>query len=43
MKSDFDGELTPQTEEGITLVKWLNEKEVSEALKNTWENIKLLF
>ena len=43
MKSDFDGELTPQTEEGITLVKWLSEKEVSEALKNTWENIKLLF
>ena len=43
MESDFEGVLTPQIEEGITDAKWLDEKEVVGALKNTWENIKLLF
>ena len=43
MKSNFEGELVPQTEEGITTVKWLNQKGVEHALENTWENIKLLF
>lgn len=43
MESEFKGKLTPQVEEGITDVKWLNSSEVKEALKNTWENIKLLF
>jgi ADP-ribose pyrophosphatase YjhB (NUDIX family) len=43
VKSTFEGELNPQTEEGITEVKWLKPSQVDEALKNTWENIKLLF
>jgi len=43
VKTSFDGELKPQTEEGITEVKWLRPSEVDKALKNTWENIKLLF
>ena len=43
MKSNFEGNLIPQTEEGITDVKWLDEKEVEQSLQNTWENIKLLF
>ena len=42
-KSNFEGEFIPQTEEGITDVKWLNTIEVKQALENTWENIKLLF
>ena len=43
IKSDFEGKLVPQTEEGITAVKWLDQKEVEQALENTWVNIKLLF
>ncbi len=43
MKSDFNGQLIPQIEEGITDVKWLEKKGVELALENTWENIKLLF
>jgi len=43
MKSNFRGQLIPQIEEGITMVKWLNENEVKKSLNNTWENIKLLF
>ena len=43
MESDFEGLLTPQLEEGITDAKWLDINGVEDALKNTWENIKLLF
>lgn len=43
MKSGYEGELVPQTKEGITQVKWLDAKAINEAMKNTWENIKLLF
>jgi len=43
MESDYKGKFKPQLEEGITEVKWLDEKEIKTALKNTWENIKLLF
>ncbi|MDP2069178.1 MAG: NUDIX domain-containing protein [Lutibacter sp.] len=43
MQSDFDGDLTPQLEEGIEQVVFKNEDEVEIALKNTYENIKLLF
>lgn len=43
MQSDFDGELIGQEDEGIEKVAWLNPEEVKEALKNSYENIKLLF
>lgn len=43
MKTDFDGELLPQAEEGIEKVAWLKPHEVEQALLNSYENIKLLF
>lgn len=43
MHTDFVGELTPQLEEGIEKVIFMNETEVELALENTYENIKLLF
>jgi 8-oxo-dGTP pyrophosphatase MutT (NUDIX family) len=43
MTSTFDGELIPQANEGIEKVAWLNPEQVQEALKNSYENIKLLF
>ncbi|OGS70558.1 MAG: hypothetical protein A3F91_08725 [Flavobacteria bacterium RIFCSPLOWO2_12_FULL_35_11] len=43
MHTDFVGELTPQSEEGIEQVIFKNEAEVKLALENTYENIKLLF
>ncbi|MFD1293660.1 NUDIX hydrolase [Lutibacter holmesii] len=43
MHTTFEGELIPQTEEGIEKVVYKNENEISEALTNTYENIKLLF
>ena len=35
--------LTPQREEGITKVIWLNKMTMKEALEDTYDNIKLLF
>ncbi len=43
MKTDYEGELTPQKSEGIEKVEWLDSEQVKEALKNSYENIKLLF
>jgi 8-oxo-dGTP pyrophosphatase MutT (NUDIX family) len=43
MKSTFTGVLIPQANEGIEKVAWLNPEEVKQALKNSYENIKLLF
>ena len=43
MKTDYDGELVGQIEEGIEKVAWLNPEQIKEALKNSYENIKLLF
>jgi 8-oxo-dGTP pyrophosphatase MutT (NUDIX family) len=43
MHTDFVGELTPQSEEGIEEVVFKNEEEVKSAIENTYENIKLLF
>ena len=43
MISDYNLELTPQLEEGITQVGFKNEVETKEALKNTYENIKLVY
>lgn len=43
MTSTFNGELIPQANEGIEKVAWLNPEQIQEALKNSYENIKLLF
>ncbi len=43
MKTEFDGELVPQTNEGITKVKWKNKKKAKKALTNSYANIKKLF
>ncbi|PKP14276.1 MAG: NUDIX hydrolase [Bacteroidetes bacterium HGW-Bacteroidetes-3] len=43
MRTEFIGELTPQSEEGIEQVVFKNEAEIKSALENTYENIKLLF
>lgn len=43
MKTNFSGELIPQTEEGISVAVFKNEDEKKEALQNTYENIRLLF
>jgi 8-oxo-dGTP pyrophosphatase MutT (NUDIX family) len=43
MRTDFEDELTPQKEEGIKKAVWLKPEDVQEALKNSYENIKLLF
>ena len=40
MKSDYQGELFPQEEEGITSVEWINKKRIPEIFKNAYENIK---
>jgi len=41
--TDYTGKLKPQADEGIDRVAWLNPDQVKEALKNSYENIKLLF
>ncbi|TDW52221.1 NUDIX domain-containing protein [Flavobacterium sp. 270] len=43
MQSDFEGITHGQAEEGIEKVEWLNPEQIKEALKNSYENIKLLF
>ena len=43
METDFEGELFPQENEGITKVVWLNKTQSIEALENSYANIKLLF
>jgi 8-oxo-dGTP pyrophosphatase MutT (NUDIX family) len=43
MKTDFNGKLIPQEKEGITKVEWLDFEKSQEALKQSYENIKLLF
>ena len=40
MKTDFEGALIPQENEGITKVAWLNTHQVKEALGNSYANIK---
>lgn len=42
MKTSYKGKLFPQENEGITKVKWLNEKKVKKAMKNSYANIKQL-
>jgi 8-oxo-dGTP pyrophosphatase MutT (NUDIX family) len=43
MVTDYEGNLLPQANEGIEKAVWLNPEQVKEALKNSYENIKLLF
>ncbi len=43
MHSSFDGNFKPEKKEGITKVKWKNFAKSQEALKESYENIKLLF
>ncbi len=43
MQTDFEGTLVAQANEGIEKAVWLNPTQVKEALKNSFENIKLLF
>ena len=43
MTTTYKGKLTPQLEEAIDQVMFKNENETEDALKNTYENIKLLF
>lgn len=42
MITEFNGNLEPQEEEGITKVEWLNEQQIMEAMKNSYANIKIL-
>ncbi|WP_336892961.1 NUDIX domain-containing protein [Flavicella sp.] len=43
MRTSYIGKLIPQQEEGITQVAFKNKIEVIKALRNTYQNIKLLF
>ncbi|MFY7664630.1 NUDIX hydrolase [Flavobacterium sp.] len=43
MRSSSVQQLIPQAEEGIEKVVWLDAQACAEALKNSYENIKLLF
>jgi 8-oxo-dGTP pyrophosphatase MutT (NUDIX family) len=43
MKTDFEGMPVGQLEEGIEKVAWLNPEQILEAMKNSYENIKLVF
>lgn len=43
MKTEYEGPLTPETNEDITQAVWKNKKEAQKALQNSYGNIKLLF
>ncbi len=43
MYTDYDKKLVPQLDEGITKVKWKGPRKTRKALKNSYENIRLLF
>jgi 8-oxo-dGTP pyrophosphatase MutT (NUDIX family) len=43
MTTNFEGTPIGQLEEGIDKVEWKNPEQIREALKNSYENIKLLF
>ena len=43
MNTTYEGDLTPQIEEGIEKVCFKNHESTKAALQNTYENIKLLF
>ena len=43
MYSDYGGALIPQADEGIKKAKWKNFEKSQKALRDSYENIKLLF
>jgi 8-oxo-dGTP pyrophosphatase MutT (NUDIX family) len=43
MFSDYDGEFTPQLNEGISDVKWIKKEDLENIKNNSYPNIKLLF
>jgi len=43
MYTDYDGDLVPQGDEGITKVKWKGPKKTKKALENSYRNIRILF
>jgi len=43
MKTDFNGKLEGQAEEGIEKVVWVAPNKIPELLKNSYKNIELLF
>ncbi len=43
MKTNYDGALVPQKNEGIMKVKWKDKKKAIKALKDSYANIRLLF
>ena len=43
MYSDYVGALSPQADEGIKKAKWKNFEKSQKALRDSYENIKLLF
>jgi hypothetical protein len=43
MSSDYNKELVPQLEEGITEVVFKNEAAIAKALENTYKNIELVY
>ncbi len=43
MTTSFEGIPVGQLDEGIEKVAWLNPEQITDALKNSYENIKLLF
>ena len=42
MKTSYTGSLSPQENEGITKVAWLNQEESTKALENSYANIRSL-
>lgn len=42
MKTTYNGSFFPQENEGITKVEWLNPKQISKAMENSYANIKEL-
>lgn len=43
MRTSYDGELRPETKEGIEKAKWKDLKKSQKALRKSYANIKLLF
>lgn len=43
MRTSYEGELRPETKEGIEKAKWKNLKKSQKALQKSYANIKLLF
>jgi ADP-ribose pyrophosphatase YjhB (NUDIX family) len=42
MKTSYNGPLSPQENEGITRVEWLNQEQINKAMENSYANIKVL-